>query len=414
MKDMTQLITTAKKPKSWIIKDLILRGDQIMISAAPKSGKSLLASQLALCAATGQQFLRWLVPQPVRVLYFNLEVNEEIFAERLQMQAALDPTQIVAGQMMIESGVKAFDIKKAQSRDQIANQIKTAKADLVVFDVLARTHTAQENDNSEMKDVLLQLRKVCGNAASVVIHHSRKAPQGMGNANLGASSMRGASAVHGEVDLAMTLVKDTDANLHSLKFSARNIREPDEMFLKLCDNTLLFSETAKPISPMVSVIEYAFSMSPKVSSTTIKRELAKALNIEERQAQRHLARAVKDGLISGPVKEATSPPASASCSRAVARLAPAESRGARPVTIRGRCPQWHRAHGCAAVLRRPRCWGSSCWPGRCPTTAGVRAPSRPPPPDARHTSLPSPIGVSLQGTLETAQVFLRMRAAPVG
>lgn len=306
MKDISQIIGKTKKAKQWVVKDLILKGDQIMIAAAPKSGKSLLASQLALCAATGHPFLRWLVPAPVKVLYFNLEVNEDIFSERFEMQALGIGVQPQAGVMLVESDIKSFNIASDHDYQKMKNLIQSSQAELVIFDVLSRTHAAQENDNSQMKEILLGLRKVCGGAASVVIHHSRKAPQGMHNANLGASSMRGASAVHGEVDLAMILVKDEDQGVHSIKFSARNIREPDEMHLKLAEDTLLFAETSKPVPPIAAVLEEAFQMSPRKPVSDVQAHVAKILGLDHRQVQRHMAAAAKLNLISRPIREGSS------------------------------------------------------------------------------------------------------------
>jgi hypothetical protein len=306
MKDISQIIGKAKKAKSWVVKDLILKGDQIMIAAAPKSGKSLLASQLALCAATGHPFLRWLVPVPVKVLYFNLEVNEDIFTERFEMQAMGIGLPVQADSMLVESEIKSFNIAMENDFQKLKGIIHDCQAELVIFDVLSRTHAAQENDNSQMKEILLALRKVCGRAASVVIHHSRKAPQGMQNANLGASSMRGASAVHGEVDLAMTLVKDDDQNVHSIKFSARNIREPEEMVLKLAEDTLLFNETSKPVPPIAAVLQDAFQMSPRAPVSDVQAHVARILGIDQRQVQRHMAAAAKQNLVSGPIRDGKS------------------------------------------------------------------------------------------------------------
>lgn len=66
------LASQSMKPIDWIVPGLIVRGDQIIISAAPKAGKTLLASQLCLALASGGHFLKWKVCTPQKVLYLNM------------------------------------------------------------------------------------------------------------------------------------------------------------------------------------------------------------------------------------------------------------------------------------------------------------------------------------------------------
>lgn len=302
MKKLTQVMTQANQPKQWIIKDLILAGDQIMIAAAPKAGKTLLASQLALAAASGESFLGWEPLRPVRVLYFNLEVNESMFADRVSKQIAGLTVMPADDFLMVESDIRSINILDPKDQAMIAKAIRDAKAELVVFDVLARCHCASENSNSEMKEVLKLLRMVCGRAASVVIHHSRKPPQGQEEANLGAYSLRGASAVHGEVDMVISLAKRSGQGArYSLKFSARNIQEPEEMFLDLDPSNLRFSWGSMPqTDKLLTVLDGAFSMRPEARVDEIKQHVMKAYGVEERQAQRMLQQAVANNLITEP------------------------------------------------------------------------------------------------------------------
>jgi RecA-family ATPase len=248
MANFNQLMQHAAQPNNWLIEDLLLHSDQLMIAAAPKAGKSLLAIQLAIAVASGGEFLRWKVKHPAKVLYLNLEIGEAPFAQRVQKQAAaLSPQELVAlgNNLEVISNLRTIDIEAPADYGTVQSLVVLHKPQLVIFDVLARCHSQNENDNSTMKFVLQQLRKVVGTAATVVVHHSRKAPQGMEDANLGPSSMRGASAVHGEVDLAITLTKRAAKDgKFSMRFSARNVNEPDEMFLDRDDATLLLAEVA--------------------------------------------------------------------------------------------------------------------------------------------------------------------------
>jgi RecA-family ATPase len=304
MKNLAELLALANKPKNWLVKDFILKGDQVLIAAAPKAGKTLLASQLALAVASGKSFLNWQVDHPAKVLYFNLEVHAEMFGERVAKQVLGLDALPNTNNVMVDSTIKGFDIMNPQSRTEIAHIIKQSGAELVFFDVLARCHSASENSNSEMKDVLKELRFVCGEAASVVIHHSRKPPQGQEEENLGAYALRGASAIHGEVDLVLSLAKRSGNGARfSLKFSARNIREPDEMFLEMDEATLRFFQTEeKETDHLLTVLNEAFSMSPEAPVKQIQQHVSNAYGVEKRQAQRLLETAVASKWISEPTR----------------------------------------------------------------------------------------------------------------
>src|SRR5690606_7538987 len=61
----------------------IVDGDQVMIAGAAKSGKSWMALQLSLAAASGGAFLGWHAVRPVKTLYVNLEVGHHMWSRRV-------------------------------------------------------------------------------------------------------------------------------------------------------------------------------------------------------------------------------------------------------------------------------------------------------------------------------------------
>lgn len=116
--------------------------------------------------------------------------------------------------------------------------MERTKPDLIVFDSLVQLHFGEENSNPEMRDVLQAVRNLARvpdaatkgkyrYIAHIIIHHTRKendfSPQGKS-----ASSMRGASTIHSEADLAITITRRGKDTV-SLRFSARHIRAPDDL-----------------------------------------------------------------------------------------------------------------------------------------------------------------------------------------
>jgi hypothetical protein len=118
--------------------------------------------------------------------------------------------------------------------------LEAIQPDLVIFDSLSKLHWCDENSNADMRDVLQSLRKLCSvplgpkpergddnrtkrPIAHIIIHHTRKDSGDQKFMRKGASEMRGASAIHAEADLAITITKRKENGQEiSLNFSSRH------------------------------------------------------------------------------------------------------------------------------------------------------------------------------------------------
>jgi DNA-binding transcriptional ArsR family regulator len=293
------LLATAQAPVSWSFEDFIVEGDQVMIAGAPKSGKSWLALQLALAAASGGRFLRWRATRKLKTLYLNLEVGEQMWARRVMKQIGA-PSSILfyADHFFTRSDLRTFDIMDPVQRRQLADMIKAGGYEFVVIDVLSRCHYADENDNGIMKQVLVSLRAMCGNATHVVVHHARKPPPGSEHVNLGTASIRGASAIAGEVDLAMSLVvRSGQGARYSLTMAARNVPEPEEMLLDRNDEDMLYFEQTGDSNQLEDVIRAAFRNRGELPRTELQKALADGLGVALDSARRHIKEAESRGFI---------------------------------------------------------------------------------------------------------------------
>lgn len=266
-------LASLAKP-DWMLDGLIMMGDQVILAGAPKSYKSLWASQLALSLALNdEKFLNWTIPKPRRVLFISLEMAPGLVGSRLSMQSS--------GRIKLQKSNEArlrrlglyhlFDIRGRRSvniLDQhdfnaLKAEIDEIDPDLVIFDSLVRFHKEDENSNIGMSDVMERMRRVClvdpvcaaettgqytleeaGIApqlkshlpeasfrTSLILHHSRKESQ-FGSRDYSAASMRGASAIHSEVDLVIATFPVSKGDQISMNFSARKVREPDYEILE--------------------------------------------------------------------------------------------------------------------------------------------------------------------------------------
>ena len=213
-----ELIKRGSETAEWIITNLVKPGDQILISGAPKSGKSLIASEIALGlalpfrrgearylfgAAKNDHFPGLAITAPKdpnrfleagdawRVLVFALEMKESEVGDRLRNQLLhFEITPPDSGEPFLTNlqlhhifGIgenrdgelkKDLEIikeaanKTGQSKvdaecsdaDAIQRIVKAVRPDVVIFDTLIQLHQTDENDNILMKAVMRRIRSM--------------------------------------------------------------------------------------------------------------------------------------------------------------------------------------------------------------------------------------------------------------
>lgn len=246
LRGIAMLIAAAKRPRQWIIEGLLEAGDQMLIAGAPKTGKSRMAIQLGVAAATGGQFLGYQAAGQQRVLYFNLELREDRFGDRL-LNTLGDEQKALAieDRFFAVNDFRTVDVMNMDTYQELRSIVDEAKPDLVIWDVLARMHTVEEKDAGDMKAVMMAIRAISGRAAHVVVHHTRKPSQDSGGIQ-NAADIRGSGALHGEVDSALILSKRSGTGArYSLAFSCRNVATPEDMLLDVPENGAYFFQATE-------------------------------------------------------------------------------------------------------------------------------------------------------------------------
>lgn len=323
------------KPIPWIFAKLLAEREQMLVYGAPKIGKSQFALQMAVAAAMGRNFLQWEYrggkdagtqdKKPRRVLYVNFEIDEQAFSNRLadhvlaelgQARAQpehvesledavlLQPEQIelinekIKDRLFFSDGVRSMGITEAvihkkgnETRDLVTRwraRMKEFSPDLIVFDTLSKIHSVNEQDNIEIQQVLMLLRKIATivkddnttvPVAHVIVHHTRKGgPQGSVQ-----EMIRGASSIRAEVDVNVGLTPQASSR-RKLDLEARNT-EGGEFYLSFNGKRFEVEAPKEEISPEtqeidnLSRIEGAFEKAG-VRSMATKQLLIKALGKE--------------------------------------------------------------------------------------------------------------------------------------
>lgn len=223
------IVKHAQQKADYIFEGLIEKGDQWIISGAPKSGKSRLALQLAISASEGQDFLGYKCPKKNKVLYVDFELSPRVSSTRILSFYNSDFNALLENEyLFVCSEYKQVDVNSTSDCAEIQKLISLINPELIIWDVLARMHGADENSNIAMLQVMQNIRRLSKGTAHVVVHHARKETYGNG----GAKSIRGASSIHGEADGVMAVAfENLRKGSHSIIFSTRAVETPDKVWM---------------------------------------------------------------------------------------------------------------------------------------------------------------------------------------
>jgi hypothetical protein len=188
-----------------LVHGLLRSGETMNIIAAPKTGKSWMVLDLALCVATGRAWMNTYKVERSKVLLVDNELHEETLAERLQRvaQAMGIPLEELDGWLEVKSLRGALQSFETLDRGMLA-PVQPGHYGLVIFDAFYRFNIgdgADENDNSYMASTYNRLDAIAKrlDAALVCIHHTSKGSQAekaVTDVGSGAGSMSRAADTH--------------------------------------------------------------------------------------------------------------------------------------------------------------------------------------------------------------------------
>ena len=268
--DLYEVLQASKGESDWVLEGLIHNGDQVILGGPPKSYKSFWASHLAVALASkDEKFLNWKVTKKRRVLYISLEMSKNLCGKRLAIQLGKEVelgecsrSKVLEVELYHLFSVDdrcALDVMSTGDFGKLKREIDLIDPDFVIFDSLIRIHKEDENSNIAMSALLERLRSLCkvttpeGNEeeldtpdkipapsrlpvgsyrTSLIVHHARKENE-YGRRDYSASSLRGASSIHSEVDMAITLTSLAAPHEKAMNISARKVEAPEHEIIEL-------------------------------------------------------------------------------------------------------------------------------------------------------------------------------------
>jgi predicted Zn-ribbon and HTH transcriptional regulator/KaiC/GvpD/RAD55 family RecA-like ATPase len=172
---------------TWVIPEMLPRGETVILAGSPKAGKSLLGIDAAFAIATGES----------RFLGENVVTGKVLL---VSCDESLNSTK----SKLIKRGFRRGDDIEVLPKwtidrlHELEKKIEDFRPDVVIVDSLKRiTHGIQISENSaEFADNIYTLKELFAkyNCSGILIHHSNK-----NNEATGVHKLRGSSAIAGAV-----------------------------------------------------------------------------------------------------------------------------------------------------------------------------------------------------------------------
>ncbi|MEI6080407.1 MAG: bifunctional DNA primase/polymerase, partial [bacterium] len=188
------MLSEPEKEMEYVVDDLLPCSGLSLLCGKPKTGKTTLVRQLALCVAQGTDFLDRSVSKGA-VLYFALEEKRSEITKHFRAMGVVGDDDIY----IHVSGAR-YDAFK-----EVKKVIDEYRPSLVVIDPLFRFVNVKDgNDYNSMTkalDPLIQLARET-NSHIICVHHQSKGDR------QGTDGILGSTAIFGTVDTALMLKKD--------------------------------------------------------------------------------------------------------------------------------------------------------------------------------------------------------------
>jgi RecA-family ATPase len=189
----------------WLFGGVVPTGSTGMLAGDPKSGKSTLITQMALCLAAGRDpFYDCRVSRAGRILYIAAEGARAAYQNRVRTAASS------LGISLSRNEATRWFIQKQKVSDYMLGSaglhrmVAETKPDLLVLDTLGYFHRGNENDATDWKRHVMHpcraLTAEFGCAVLLVHHQTKESAE-----RKGAQRVRGTTAMTGDCDYLLQL-----------------------------------------------------------------------------------------------------------------------------------------------------------------------------------------------------------------
>ena len=206
--------------------NFLTQGETHILAGKAGSGKSFLATQMALALATGNQLFGMYATGKQRVAYLSFEDSKARLLQRLQNMGWSGEEMSLQlytdlSPLLISSGGR---LEKTPLSKNITKSIKAQNPDTVIIDTYSQAFLHEDGDNRGSQAVGNWIKQELRGKTVLIIHHVRKAENYEKVEDITLDAIRGASALVGYARSAFFL--GGIENQCSLKALKSNYGEP--------------------------------------------------------------------------------------------------------------------------------------------------------------------------------------------
>jgi hypothetical protein len=178
----TKLLALQTPQNKWAVAGILPRRGLVMLAAARKGKKTMVALALALAVTSGAQALgAFTVVEPGPVLFVGTEMTVSEAQERLPALAAPMGVSPAQDDLHFWRFDRRLDLSDPNDVARLRARMTVIKPKLVFIDTLRRTfRRLKENDNDSAAEALQGLAKLCDDldCSIVICHHVTKSNGG--------------------------------------------------------------------------------------------------------------------------------------------------------------------------------------------------------------------------------------------
>lgn len=277
----------------WRIEGLLQAVGTGYIIAARKHGKTLMSAQMALCVASGRDFLGYPVEQ-APVLLIEEEGGQSFYIEHIERQARA--MKAGKGLPIFIAHRGGFRLDEAKSLDFLREQIQKYDAKLVIAGTMSRLASIKEaNQGREWNEIGTTLNNIATEfgCMTTIAHHARKDSKPSSIEEMIDSAL-GSTQIAGNVDSILGLwrpISQEDGLLFSMSRDAEGerigVRFDRSTLLLERDDSNLAGKNAQRVSTLLAVLADGANHSLKdllaatgIPRTTLQRLLKDSPDVE--------------------------------------------------------------------------------------------------------------------------------------
>jgi RecA-family ATPase len=218
-------IPSQDQPQRWLVEQLWGASSVGLIGGAPKCSKTWLGLDLALSVATGTPCLdHYAVPEPGPALIYLAEDALPVVRQRVAGMARHRGLELPQVEIHVITA-PTLRLDRELHRAQLREVAQRLRPRLLLLDPLVRLHGIDENNASEVAELLGYLRALQRqlDLSVILVHHTRKnAPAGVASGQ----ALRGSSDLHAFGDSNLYLRRTQERLLLSSEHRAAPASPP--------------------------------------------------------------------------------------------------------------------------------------------------------------------------------------------